>query len=118
MAVRASSWFVRPGGVTGLFSDMRLAWRLLREPRVPFLVKMLPVLALFYVISPLDFIPDVLPVLGQIDDLGILILSLKLFLRLCPTVATTFHSGAIAARKDFAPMAPTDVVIDASYRRD
>jgi hypothetical protein len=41
-----------------------------------------------------------------------------LFLRLCPTVATAFHSGAIAARKDFAPMAPTDVVIDASYRRE
>jgi len=118
MPVRPSSWFVRPGAVAGLFSDLRLAWRLLREPRVPFLVKMLPVLALFYVVSPLDFIPDVLPVLGQIDDLGILILSVKLFLRLCPTVATAFHSGAIASGKSFAPMAPADIVIDASYRRD
>jgi uncharacterized membrane protein YkvA (DUF1232 family) len=118
MSVRPSSWFVRPGVVGGLFADLRLAWRLLREPRVPFLVKMLPALAMFYVISPLDFIPDVLPVVGQIDDLGILILSMKAFLRLCPTAATAFHQGALAAGKGYAPMAPTDVVIDASYRRD
>jgi len=58
-----------------VFAELRLAWRLMREPRVALVAKALPVLAALYVVSPLDFIPDVLPVLGQMDDLGILILS-------------------------------------------
>jgi uncharacterized membrane protein YkvA (DUF1232 family) len=101
-----------------LFAELRLAWRLLREPRVPLFAKVVPALAALYVVSPLDFIPDILPVLGQMDDLGILILSVKLFLRLCPASATTFHAAAITAGRRFAPMAPTDVVIDAAYRRE
>jgi uncharacterized membrane protein YkvA (DUF1232 family) len=104
--------------MAALFGEVRLAWRLLREPRVSAFAKVIPALAVLYVASPLDFIPDMLPVLGQLDDLGILILSVKLFLRMCPQAATTFHAAAIAAGRRFAPMAGSDVVIDASYRRD
>jgi uncharacterized membrane protein YkvA (DUF1232 family) len=118
MAVRLSSWWMRPSVVGTLFSELRLAWRLMREPRVPVVAKALPVLAVLYVLSPLDFIPDVVPVLGQLDDLGILILSLKLFLRLCPSSIAAFHSGAIASGRAFAPMSPADVVIDATYRKE
>ena len=118
MAVRLSSWWMRPSLVGALFSELRLAWRLMREPRVPLFAKAVPVLAALYVLSPLDFIPDVVPVLGQLDDLGILILSMKLFLRLCPTSVAAFHGDAIAAGRRFTPMAPTDVVIDATYRRE
>ena len=118
MAVRLSSWWMRPSLVGTLFSELRLAWRLMREPRVPLFAKVVPVLAVLYVLSPLDFIPDVVPVLGQLDDLGILILSMKLFLRLCPTSVAAFHGDAIASGRRFTPMAPTDVVIDATYRRE
>jgi uncharacterized membrane protein YkvA (DUF1232 family) len=118
MAVRMSSWFVRPSLVGTLFAELRLAWRLMREPRVPLVAKALPALAVLYVLSPLDFIPDILPVLGQIDDLGIVILSVKLFLRVCPTAAASFHADAITSGRRFAPMTPTDVVIDATYRRE
>jgi hypothetical protein len=52
------------------------------------------------------------------DDLGILILSVKLFLRLCPQAPAAFHGAAIASRRPYAPMNPADVVIDATYRRD
>ena len=118
MAVRLSSWWMRPSLVGALFAELRLAWRLLREPRVSLFAKAVPLLAVLYVLSPLDFIPDVLPVVGQLDDLGILVLSVKLFLRLCPPSATSFHGDAIASGRRFTPMSPADVVIDASYRRD
>jgi uncharacterized membrane protein YkvA (DUF1232 family) len=118
MAVRLSSWWMRPSLMGTLFADVRLAWRLMREPRVALVAKAVPALAALYVLSPLDLIPDVLPVLGQVDDLGILILSVKLFLRLCPPAATEFHTAAITSGRRFAPMAPADIVIDASYRKD
>ena len=116
--MRLSSFFVRPSLMGTLFAELRLAWRLMREPRVSVVAKVLPALAALYVVSPLDFIPDVLPVLGQMDDLGILVLSLKLFLRMCPSAAASYHAEAITSGRRFAPMTPTDVVIEASYRRE
>ena len=118
MAVRLSSWFVRPSVMGTVFAELRLAWRLMREPRVSVIAKAIPALAALYVVSPLDFVPDMLPVLGQMDDLGILILSVKLFLRLCPQGPAAFHTAAIASGRPYAPMNPADVVIDATYRKD
>ena len=118
MAARLSSWFVRPSAMAAVFAELRLAWRLMREPRVLAVTKVIPALAALYVVSPLDFVPDILPVVGQLDDLGILILSVKLFLRLCPRAPAAFHTAAIASGRPYAPMNPADVVIDATYRRD
>jgi uncharacterized membrane protein YkvA (DUF1232 family) len=118
MAARVNSWLSRPGLLRMLLSQLRLAVRLLREPRVPFLTKTLPVLAAIYVISPLDFVPDVLPVLGQLDDLGILVVSLELFLKLCPAEITDFHRTAIAQGHAYSPMSPADGFIDAEWRRE
>jgi len=42
----------------------------------------------------------------------------KLFLRLCPSAASSFHTEAITSGRRFAPMRPADVVIDATYRRE
>jgi uncharacterized membrane protein YkvA (DUF1232 family) len=118
MAARVTSWLSRPGLLRMLLSQIRLAVRLLREPRVPFVTKTLPVLAALYVVSPLDFVPDVLPVLGQLDDLGILAVALELFLKLCPAEITEFHRSAIAQGFAYSPMSPTDGFIDAEWRRD
>lgn len=117
MAFRFTSWLTRPILLRALLADVRLAFRLLREPSVPPLVKALPVAALLYVISPLDVLPDVIPVIGQLDDLGIILVGLKMFLRLCPPAAAAFHREAISRRRKFSPMSPTDYVIDAEYRR-
>jgi uncharacterized membrane protein YkvA (DUF1232 family) len=118
MGVRLSSWFVRPSAMAALFAELRLAWRLMKEPRVPRYAKAVPALALAYVLFPLDVIPDILPMVGQLDDLGVLLLSMKLFLRVCPPAATAFHTAAIASGRRYAPMSPTDIVIDATYRRE
>jgi uncharacterized membrane protein YkvA (DUF1232 family) len=100
-----------------LVSHVRVTLRLLREPRVPLLLKLIPVLAAGYVISPLDFVPDVLPVIGQLDDLGIIFVALEGFLRLAPAEAVDFHRAAVAEGRRFGPMPPDGEVIDAEFRR-
>jgi uncharacterized membrane protein YkvA (DUF1232 family) len=53
-----------------------LLLNLLKDGRVPLAEKALFVAAIVYFISPLDFIPDVLPFIGQIDDLYLIALTL------------------------------------------
>ncbi len=53
-----------------------LLGRLLKDARVPTAEKALFLGAIVYVISPLDFIPDVLPFIGQVDDIYLVALTL------------------------------------------
>lgn len=55
---------------------VRLLGRLLTDSRVPTAEKALFVAAIVYVISPLDFIPDVFPFIGQVDDIYLVVLTL------------------------------------------
>ncbi|MDR2299295.1 MAG: DUF1232 domain-containing protein [Comamonas sp.] len=58
--------------------ELLLAWAVLRDPRAPKAAKLATVLAALYVVSPIDFIPDTIPVLGWLDDglIGYLLLQL------------------------------------------
>ena len=118
MAVRVTSWLSWPSLLQALVSSARLTMRLLREPRVPLLTKSLPVLAAVYVISPLDFIPDVLPLLGEIDDLAVILIAVGVFLKLCPAGAVEFHRVAMAQGHKYSPMPPSGEIIDAEFRRE
>ena len=118
MAVRVTSWLSWPSLLQTLVSSARLTMRLLREPRVPLLTKSLPVLAAVYVISPLDFIPDVLPLLGEIDDLAVILIAVGVFLKLCPAGAVEFHRAAMAQRCKYSPMPLSGEIIDAEFRRE
>jgi uncharacterized membrane protein YkvA (DUF1232 family) len=118
MAVRVSSWLSWPSLLRTLVSHVRLTVRLLREPSVPLLTKALPVLAGLYVIWPVDFIPDVLPVLGQLDDLGVILIALETFLKVCPPGAVDFHRAAMAQGGKYHPMPTAGEVIDAEFRRE
>jgi uncharacterized membrane protein YkvA (DUF1232 family) len=116
MALRSVTWLTRPWLLKALFTELRLALRLLREPRVPVLAKAVLPLALFYLVSPIDALPDIIPGLGQLDDLAVLYGAMKLFLRLSPAAAVAFHKAALAARHPFRHMSPRDVVIDAEFK--
>jgi uncharacterized membrane protein YkvA (DUF1232 family) len=118
MAGRITSVFSWPSLFRTLVSHVGLTVRLLREPTVPVLTKLLPCLAVLYVISPLDFVPDFLPVLGQLDDLGVILVALEGFTRLCPTEAVEFHRAAIAEGRKYGPMPATGQVIDVEFRRE
>src|SRR5262245_29318629 len=63
---------------------VRLYWRLFRDRRVSILPKALLVLTLVYVISPFDILPDFIPVIGEMDDVALVLSVLWLFIRLCP----------------------------------
>jgi len=56
----------------------------LRDPRVPWYVKAFAALILAHTFSPIDLIPDFIPVLGQLDDLIITPLGLALAVRMIP----------------------------------
>jgi len=117
MAIRISSWLSRPLALRSLLLQARLAIRLMREPRVPVLIKAIPVLAALYVISPIDLVPDIIPGLGQLDDVGIIVAAVELFVRLCPGATQSFHRNAIIARRAYSRMSPADDVIEAEWRR-
>ena len=116
MAVNTGSWLFRPWLIKTLLFDLGVAVRLLREPAVSVAAKAVIPLGLLYVISPIDVLPDFLPVLGQLDDLALAFVALKLFVRLCPPAAVAFHRAAALAKRPFTTMSPGDVVIDAEFR--
>lgn len=63
----------------------RLLGRLFRDSRVPVSAKLVFIGAIGYLLSPIDLIPDFLiPILGQMDDLGVLLAGLRYLLRRTP----------------------------------
>jgi uncharacterized membrane protein YkvA (DUF1232 family) len=47
-------------------------FRYLRDGRIPLWKKLAGLLAVVYFLSPVDALPDVLPILGWLDDIGVL----------------------------------------------
>lgn len=73
-----------PGFWMNLFNSFRVAWKLLWDNQVPMSAKAVPILTILYVLSPIDFLPDVFVGLGQLDDLAILLLGTQLFIAVSP----------------------------------
>jgi uncharacterized membrane protein YkvA (DUF1232 family) len=104
----------RVAGFLGeIFSQLRLVWRLLNDPDVPIWVKLVPPLAILYIISPIDIVPDPVLGLGQLDDLAVILLGLKVFVELSPRGVVQRHREELERRM---PPAPEGEVVDASYR--
>jgi uncharacterized membrane protein YkvA (DUF1232 family) len=70
----------------------RIVWGLVRDPRTPLPLKGLLAAGLTYVIVPIDLIPDAIPILGQADDLTVLLLVLDLFIANAPADVRAEHS--------------------------
>jgi uncharacterized membrane protein YkvA (DUF1232 family) len=62
----------------------RLLWSLASDPRVPASRKALLGLAGVYIVSPLDLVPEWIPVLGAIDDVAVMVLAVDVFLEGLP----------------------------------
>jgi len=114
---RAASWLSWPSLIKSVWQRVRLAIRLLREPTLSWFFKAIPVAAVLYVASPLDLIPDVLPVIGEVDDIAILLIALELFVKISPSRIVAYHQTAIDAGRRFSRMPHDGPVIDAEFRR-
>ena len=67
-----------------LKADAHAAWLAARDPRTPWAARALGLLVTAYALSPIDLIPDFIPVLGLLDDLILVPAGLWLFVRLLP----------------------------------
>jgi uncharacterized membrane protein YkvA (DUF1232 family) len=68
----------------------------MRDPRTPWLARTLAFLVLAYAASPIDLIPDFIPVLGLLDDLILVPLGIWLVLRLVPAAVMAEHRARAA----------------------
>src|SRR5215475_6688411 len=68
-----------------------------RDPRVPWYAKVVGACVVAYALSPIDLIPDFVPVLGYLDDLVLVPLGLVLVLHLIPVDILAEHRIAAAA---------------------
>ena len=85
-----------------------------RDPRTPWLARWLALLVAAYALSPVDLIPDFIPVLGYLDDLVIVPLGLALVLRLIPEQvkrSARERAAALAGRPVSRGMAAVIVAI-------
>lgn len=64
--------------------DVHALWFAARDPRTPWVAKGLAVAVAAYALSPIDLIPDFVPVLGYLDDAILLPLGILLAIRLVP----------------------------------
>ena len=78
----------------------RLLWGLLRDGRVSPQQKLILVGIVGYLLVPFDLIPDFIPVVGQLDDLAVVLLGLDLFIRTAPADVVNEHLARISRDED------------------
>ena len=94
--------------------DVVALWIASRDPRVPWSAKAVAAAIAAYALSPIDLIPDVVPVLGLLDDLLIVPLGIWLAVRLIPPpLMAEFRVAALAQAARPVSAAGAAVVIAA-----
>ncbi|MCM8738786.1 YkvA family protein [Azospirillum sp. A1-3] len=83
--------------------DVLAVYLAARDPRTPWPVRLLAMAVAAYALSPIDLIPDFIPVLGYLDDLLIVPLGLLLVVRLISPELLAEHRAA-AARRSARPV--------------
>ncbi len=72
-----------------------LAGRLAADERMPLSVRAIPALLVLYLAMPLDIVPDFIPVLGQLDDIAVVIVAVGLFARFAPLRIIEEHTASL-----------------------
>lgn len=91
-----------PGFFREVWQQARLVYYLLRDPEVPFYLKLVPFAAVLYLLWPVDFLPDFAPVLGQLDDLTALLVSSKVFIEMAPPHIVARYTEQIRVSEGFS----------------
>ena len=88
LAARLAAW------ARSIKRDVHAVYLASRDPRTPWYAKALAIGVVAYALSPIDLIPDFIPVLGQLDELIILPLGIWLAVRLIPPDVMNEHRAA------------------------
>jgi uncharacterized membrane protein YkvA (DUF1232 family) len=92
--------------------DVVALWLAARDPRTPLAARLVAFAVAGYALSPIDLIPDVIPVLGHLDDLIIVPLGLALAIRLVPPpLMAEFRARAIAAPRPTSRLAAALIIL-------
>ena len=83
--------------VRALERDVHALYLAARDSRVPWYAKVVALAVAAYALSPIDLIPDFVPVLGYLDDLVIVPLGIMLAIRLIPPAIMAEHRATAAA---------------------
>lgn len=97
MATNKRSVVQQKGGVVQEFiKQAKLVGRLIGDPRVNGLLKLIPIASIIYLVSPIDLIPGLaVPVLGALDDAAVVWIGTTLFIELCPPEVVQEHQDAL-----------------------
>ena len=101
-----------PGFFREAWQQVRLVYYLLRDPEVPFYLKLLPFTAVLYLLWPVDILTDFVPVLGQLDDLTALLVSSKVFIEMAPQHVVVRHMDQIRTADGYDPVVDEKIIID------
>ena len=94
MASRLKEW------ARAIKRDVHALYLASRDPRVPWYAKALAIAVAAYALSPIDLIPDFIPVLGQLDDLILLPLGVLLVVWLIPPGIMAEHRERAAQAQE------------------
>ena len=96
----------KEGFFNELYLNLRLIIRLMKDSRVNFLLKFLPIGALLYWVIPFDFLP-----INPLDDALVIWLGFTMFLELCPDGVVEEHRATLRGNSKSSPD-----VVDAKFK--
>jgi len=96
-----------------LLSQVRLVVLLTKHPKLPWPARMVGIAALGYVFSPIQLIPNFIPIVGQMDDVLVLYLAIKLLRKLAPPSVLEDCVLASQTRANTATVPPPNVGLPA-----
>ncbi|NDV87400.1 DUF1232 domain-containing protein [Aurantimonas aggregata] len=93
--------------------DVHALWLAAHDPRTPWYAKALALGIAAYALSPIDLIPDFIPVLGYVDDAILLPLAIMLAVRLVPAEVMAEHraTASLAVARPVSRTAAVFIVV-------
>jgi len=88
---------LRVRGILAYFPQfIRVFWRLMHDRRVSFLAKLTPIIGVMMLVTPPALELDLVPIIGELDWMLVIYLSLKLFIWMCPPDIVREHVAQVA----------------------
>ncbi|WNO53308.1 YkvA family protein [Stakelama saccharophila] len=112
---RSDAWRMGPSLAHRVRVEAHAVWLAVRDPRTPWPARIVGLLVAAYALSPLDLIPDFIPVLGLVDDMVLIPAGIWLFERLIPRGRMAEHRAAAEAASERPVSIPGVLIVVAVW---